>query len=142
MMTARAVARILAAAALAVLLAPSVARADDEILIEAKGVRPPVLHTTTAHRVTFVNRSGRLAHLEFTGDPGAHKVFQVPGQMWAVFHVPGRHPYAVHLESGGDTVTLQGVVEVTVDPGGRPDLPTCDSESVNGRTIMGPCFVW
>lgn len=128
--------------ALALAMGALPARADDEVIIEAKGLRPPVLKTTTAHRVTFVNRTGRLVHIEFTGDPGEHQVFQVPGQMWAVFHRPGRHPYAVHVGSGTATVTLQGAVEVIEDPSAKPDLPTCDSLTLHGRTIEEPCIVW
>ncbi len=128
--------------ALALLLGPPPTRADDEVVIEARGVRPPVLRTTTAHRVTFVNRTGRLVHIEFTGDPGEHQVFQVPGQIWAVFHRPGRHPYAVHIGSGRSVATLQGAVEVTEDPNARPGPPTCDSVTLHGRTIEGPCIVW
>lgn len=135
-----ALAAILAALLLALSSAP--ARGDDEVLIEAQGVRPPVLRTTTAHRVTFVNRTGRLVHIEFTGDPGEHQVFQVPGQIWAVFHRPGRHPYAVHVGSGRSAVTLQGAVEVTEDPNARLGPPTCDSVTLHGRTIEGPCIVW
>ena len=124
------------------LLAPSVVQGDDEVVIEKNGLKPPLLNTTTAHRVTFINRSGRMAHVEFTGDPGEHKVFQVPGQIWAVFHRPGRHPYVVHLGTGRDVVTLRGAVEVTQDPSGTADLPTCDSVTLEGQTIMGECFVY
>ena len=125
-----------------VFLTPAVVRADDEVVIEKNGLKPPLLNTTTAHRVTFINRSGRTAHVEFTGDPGEHKVFQVPGQIWTVFHRPGRHPYVVHLGTGRDVVTLRGAVEVTQDPRGTADLPTCDSVTLEGRTIMGECFVY
>lgn len=118
------------------------ARGDEQVVIEAKAVRPAVLETTTAHRVMFVNRTGRLVHIEFTGDPGEHQVFQVPGQIWAVFHRPGRHPYAVHVGTGRDTATLQGVVEVAEDPNRPAELPTCDSATLHERTIQGPCIVW
>jgi hypothetical protein len=123
-------------------LCPVAARADDEVVIEAGALRPPVLQTTTAHRVTFVNRSGRLVHVEFTGDPGEHRVFQVPGQIWAVFHRPGRHPYVVHVGTGRNVVTLAGAVEVRSDPNAPPELPTCDSTTFHGRTITEPCIAW
>jgi hypothetical protein len=107
---------------------------DDQVIIDATGVRPRVLHTTTARRVTFVNRSGQRAHVEFLGDAAGHRVFQVPGEMWAVFHRAGRHPYAVHLE-GKTVVEFRGVVEVAGDPHDELGPHTC-----SGRTVMGNCI--
>jgi hypothetical protein len=119
---------------LAVLLLPERAMADDQILIEATEVRPPVLRTTTAHRVNFVNRSGRYAHVEFVGEATGHYVVSVPGAIWAIFHRPGRHPYVVHLE-GRPRGELRGVVEAVQDPHETPDPHTC-----SGLTVMGNCI--
>ncbi len=132
---------VLAAVVLAALLAPAVARADDEVIIDGKGVHPNVLKTTTAHRVLFVNRSGRIARVEFTGGPNAPRVIEVPVQLWAYFDRPGRHPYVVRLGTGKAEVTLQGVIEVERNEG-KPDLPTCDSEMLPGGRVMRECIVW
>jgi hypothetical protein len=125
---------MLAAVTLAAFLLPAQVLADDQILIEATGVRPPVLRTTTAHRVNFVNRSGRYAHVEFVGEAAGHYVVQVPGDIWVIFHRPGRHQYVVHLESG-KPVSLEGVVEVVRDPHDTPGPHTC-----GGLTVMGNCI--
>ena len=122
-------------ATIGLVLLSALGAAADEIVIEGGMLRPPVLRTTTAHRVTFVNRTGRLVHIEFTGDPGEHQVFQVPGQIWAVFHRPGRHPYAVHVYGGGLLTTLQGLVEVVDNPEHPWESTTC------GVIVMGNCIV-
>lgn len=124
-----------------VFVAPTAARADEQVLIDGKGVHPPVLKTTTARRVLFVNRSGRIARVEFTGGPNASRVIEVPVQIWADFDRPGRNPYVVRLGTGKAEVTLRGVIEVEKDEG-KPDLPTCDSETLPGGRIMGECIVW
>jgi hypothetical protein len=129
------------AAIVGVLGAPTAAQADEQVLIDGKGVHPPVLKTTTTRRVLFVNRSGRIARVEFTGGPNASRVIEVPVQIWAYFDRPGRNPYVVRLGSGKGTVTLTGVIEVEKDEG-KPELPTCDSETIPGGRIMGECIVW
>jgi plastocyanin len=108
--------------------------AGEEIAIEAAALRPPVLATTVGQRVTFVNRSGGQAHVEFLKDHGEHRVFQVPGQIWAVFNRVGRHHYVVHLSArrGGD---LRGAVDVAEDPSGQPAFPICTELSVMGECL-------
>lgn len=110
------------------------AAAAGEIVIEAAALRPPVLATTVGQRVTFVNRSGRPAHVEFLRDQGEHRVFQVPGQIWAVFNRLGRHHYVVHFSARreGD---LRGAVDVAEDPDGRPAVPVCTELSVMGECL-------
>jgi hypothetical protein len=83
--------------------------------------------------VTFVNRSRRPAHVDFGGASGEHRVFQVPGQIWAIFHRAGVHAYEVHLERGTDVVTLRGRVEAVDEP--ETSHPTC-----KGLTVMGVCI--
>jgi hypothetical protein len=70
-----------------------VAAAAGEIVIEAGALKPPVLIVGADEAVAFVNRSGRLVHVEFAGPDDAHRVFQVPGRIRAIFHPPGRHAY-------------------------------------------------
>ena len=112
----------------------AVAMAKDEIVIERTKLIPPLLKTTVGERVTFVNRSGRTVHVEFLGDAGRHRVFQVPNEIWAIFHRPGLHPYEVHF-SDPKGATLRGTVEAVADPS-RPGEPhTCDS-----LTVMGECI--
>jgi hypothetical protein len=89
---------VMAIAMVALLVRPGLS-ADDEIIpadviIEATALRPQVLMTEPERRVTFVNRSGRMVHLDFIiRDPELHHVFQVLDRIWAIFHRPGRHPY-------------------------------------------------
>lgn len=104
-----------------------------EIVIGTGTIVPPLLRTTTERTVTFVNRTGRLVHLEFIGKPGEHRLFQVPGRISAVFHGPGRHPYVVHV--GPDaTAALHGAIEVENDP-----MPA-GARTCTGLTIMEVCF--
>ena len=112
----------------------SVAMAADEIVIEGTKLDPPLLKTKVGERVTFINRSGRTIHVEFLGDAGRHRVFQVPNEIWAIFHRPGLHPYEVHF-SAPKGATLRGTVEAVEDPSGRADPHTCDS-----FTVMGECI--
>ncbi len=106
-----------------------------EVAIETTGLRPQVLMTEPERRVTFANRSGRMVHLDFIRrDSEPHHVFQVPDRIWAVLHRPGRHPYAVHFLDAR-VAELRGVVEVAVDPHGRPDPVTC-----TGVTVTGGCL--
>jgi plastocyanin len=118
---------------LAAVQAP-VAMAKDEIVIEGTKLNPPLFKATVGERVTFVNRSGRTVHVEFLGDAGRHRVFQVPNEIWAIFHRAGSHPYEVHF-SDPRARTLRGTVEAAEDPSGRGDPHTCDS-----LTIMGECI--
>jgi plastocyanin len=129
---------VLAAGTLALpwLLAPYAAAAADRIVIEAKALRPAVVETTVGHRVTFVNRSGRVAHVEFVGSSSEHRVFQNPGEIWAEFHLTGRHEYMVHLSGGGRATELRGSVVVREDPSARTAPREC-----NGLvTVMGVCL--
>lgn len=113
------------------------AAAEDRIVIESSDVRPQVAETVVSHRVTFVNRSGRIAHVEFLGSSSEHRVFQIPGQIWAEFHVPGRHLYAVHLSGGGARmVELRGAAQVREDPAAQAGPPECDGMV----TVMGACL--
>jgi hypothetical protein len=100
------------------------------VVIRADHLEPRVLQATTADRVTFVNATSRVVHVEFQDDAARHRVFQVPGRIWARFHRPGRHPYVVHFETGGGA-PLEGVVEVGQAPG-EAGPPTCSSLTVEG----------
>jgi len=113
---------------------PFRAIAANEIVIEGTELNPPLFKTTVGERVTFVNRSGRTVHVDFIGDGGRHRVFQVPNEIWAIFHRPGPHPYEVHF-SDPKAVTLRGTVEAVEEPSGRGDPHTCDS-----LTVMGECI--
>jgi hypothetical protein len=139
---ARRASRLAAAAFLAAALAPAAARADDEVVIVGTGLRPPLVRTTTSHRVTFINRSGRIARLQFLGDAGDDRAFEVPVQLWVVFDRPGRHRYRVYLGTERDAVTLQGTVEVVKQGAGSLDPPTCDSVTLPGMKVMGECIAW
>ena len=114
--------------------APIAALSEDQIVIERTKLNPPALKTTVGERVTFVNRSGRTVHVDFIGDGGRHRVFQVPSEIWAIFHRPGLHLYEVHF-SDPKRATLRGTVEAVEDPSGRMDPHTCDS-----LTVMGECI--
>ena len=116
-------------------LAPAGVRADEKIVIEATRLVPPVLRTMTGHRVTFLNRTQRAAHVEFARDGGEHHVVQVPvgGPIWAIFHRAGTHPYVVHVYSRR-TDTLAGAVEVVEDALHKWEPPACVA------TIMGVCI--
>jgi plastocyanin len=127
--------RLVALVAMLGVLAPAAVRADETIVIEAVRLVPRALQATTGQRVTFVNRSGRMVHVEFARDGGEHHLVQVPaaGPIWAVFHRPGPHTYVVHVY-GRETVTLPGVVEVVEDPHHKYESPACDV------TVMGVCI--
>ena len=120
-----------AAGLLWLLLFSPVAAAGAEVVIEASALTPPVLTVAADEAVAFVNRSGRIVHVDFLGRTGEHHVFQVPGSIRAIFHRPGRHPYVVHL--GRDRrEELRGAVEVE-EP--RGELPVC-----RGITVEGNCL--
>jgi plastocyanin len=106
-----------------------------QVVIGTDRLEPRVLQASTADRVTFVNRSGRVVHVEFGPDRGRHHVFQVPGEIWAVFHQPGPHVYAVHFETGPRR-ELRGVVEV----GHVPERPSESPPTCTGVTVMGVCL--
>jgi len=109
--------------------APS-AEIAGEVVIEATAIRPPVLTTTTGQRVTFVNRSGRVIHIQFLGDERGHRVFQFPGEIRAVFHAAGRHEYVVHFSSRREA-DLRGAVEAAWDPSGDRAIPECSGLTIN-----------
>ena len=122
----------------ALLLAAPVAPAQPPpggglVAIARDGLEPPTLVTTVGERVTFVNRTGRSVHVEFDAMPAGHRVFEISGEIWAVFHRPGLHPYIVHFLAGrgGD---LRGAVEVHEDPTAGPR--TCPGL----LTVMGECL--
>ncbi|HWU36896.1 MAG TPA: hypothetical protein VN203_04555 [Candidatus Acidoferrum sp.] len=129
---------ILSTAMLAILVVslPSIAQdmSAGEVVIEVTALWPRALTVDPEQRVTFINRSGRMVHLDFMRrDPELHHVFEVPDRTWAIFHQPGRHPYVVHF--GDPKISnLEGVIEVVRDPYGRPDPLVC-----GGITAPGAC---
>ena len=125
--------KLIARAAVAVVLiggavwVPSAWPADENIVIRANTIEPPVFRATMGQRVNFVKRTDLLVHVEFGVDPSQHHVVQMPwdGPIWAVFHRPGTHPYVVHIYAAKTTTALHGNVEVVEDPQ-RPWKPgTC-----------------
>ena len=105
-----------------------------EIVIGAGDLRPQTATAALGERVSFVNRSGADAHVEFHAMPRGHQVFHVPGEIWAVFHMPGRHGYTVHLSR--PTMELHGVVDVSEAPPNKKEtLGAC-----RGITVEGACF--
>jgi hypothetical protein len=106
-----------------------VAGAAAEIVIDAGALTPVVLIIESDESVTFVNRSGRVVHLEFRGRADEHHVFQVPGRIRATFQRAGRHPYVVHFETT-PRAELQGVVEVREPASARSQPPMCNGVSV------------
>ena len=108
----------------------SAAEAAGEVVIEATALRPPVLATAAGQRVTFVNRSGRVIHIQFLGDERGHRVFQIPGEIRAVFHAAGRHEYVVHFSSRREA-DLRGAVEAAWDPSGDRAIPECGGLTIN-----------
>ena len=122
-----------------VLLARPISAAEEiivgEVIIEAGALRPSVLMTERERQVTFINRSGRMVHVDFMiRDPELHHVIQVPDRIWAIFHRPGRHPYEVHFRDPA-IAGLHGVIEVVGDPYGGPDARIC-----SGITVQGACI--
>jgi hypothetical protein len=126
---------LLALVVLTLALGVAPARAA-EIVITATAIEPEVLHVPTGTRVDFRNRTQRTVHVEFGVDPRQHEVVQFPatGPIWAIFHRPGIHPYAVHIYGGGGLTTLRGRVEVVIDPEQPWESRTCDS------VVMGVCI--
>ena len=115
------------------LLSPLVAAAA-EIVITTDALTPAVLTVAADEPVVYVNRSGRIVHVDFLGRTGEHQVFQVPGSIRAIFHGPGRHPYVVHFEEPrrGE---LRGVVEVEEAREPRAEQPACRGISVEGSCL-------
>ena len=126
---------ILAGAVPSLAPVPALAAPSEQILIEATALQPPVLTTTVGHRVTFVNQAGQLAHVEFLVEhregPSEHRVFQVPGEIWAEFYRPGRHQYVVHFSNHREP-DLRGAVDVADDPSGSVTPRVCDEVRVMG----------
>ena len=120
---------LILAACVGALLATPVSGAAAEIVIDAGALTPGVLTVEADESVTFVNRSGRVVHLDFLGRADEHHVFQVPGRIRATFHRAGRHPYVVHFETA-PRGELQGVVEVREPESPRSQLPVCGGVSV------------
>ncbi len=122
--------------AILALMVPAHASPEETIVIDAARLVPPVLNTMTGERVTFVNRSGRAAHVEFHRDGGEHHLVQVPagGPIWAIFYRPGTHAYVVHVYYERRTDTLVGSVEVAEDPHHRYESPNCVA------AVMGVCI--
>ncbi len=139
--TVRPVILVMAIAAVTVLGRPRPSTGEEiitgEVIIEATALQPQVLMTEAEHKVLFVNRSGKMVHIQFlmpkTEEP-QHHIIQVPDQIWAVFHLAGRHPYVVHF---GDPKipNLEGAIEVVKDPYGRPDPLMCGWITVQGVCI-------
>ena len=116
--------RATVAAVLGLAVAATASAADvTEIVVEANGLRPPAAHATLDVPVRFVNRTNGDIHVEFLGDRGEHHVVNVPGQISAVFHRPGRHPFVVHVGGTGRELA-RGVVDVPEDPA-RSGPPVC-----------------
>jgi hypothetical protein len=111
------------------LLATPVPGAAAEIVIDAGSLTPAVLTVESDDSVTFVNRSGRVVHLDFLGPADAHHVFQVPGRIRATFYRAGRHPYVVHFETA-PRAELRGFVEVREPEWPRSQPPVCSGVSV------------
>ena len=128
-----ALALVLVAAAAS--LAPPPTDVGDMIVIEPSALGPPALNAVPERRVTFVNRTGRMVHIEFNGGAARHHVIQVPDQIWAIFHRAGSHPYVVHFPDDTAADMMEGVVEIVADPHQRPDPEACV-----GVTVMGACL--
>ena len=115
----------------------------DEIVIESAGLRPEVFRTSIERNTLFHNRSDRPIDVTFDGYAGQHHVSEVRGQLWVIFHRPGKHRYVVRF-SDSEADHLHGVVhvepasarEIQSDPGAaRRELPVC-----NGVTVMELCY--
>lgn len=127
--------RLLALVVVPLALGVAPARAA-EIVITATAIEPEVLHVPTGTRVDFRNRTQRTVHEEFGVDPRQHRVLQLPttGPIWAIFHRPGTHPYAVHIWNDRLPTTLAGVIELVDDPKNPPKSSTC------GVVVEGNCI--
>jgi len=129
--------RAAAVALLALLLASPAGRSvadQHQVVITATALEPRVLKTTTAQRVTFVNRSGQAVHVEFQGRSDQHHVLWVADQIWARFHSAGVHQYVVHFPAGRRR-DLRGWVEVGHLPQPEGEVHTCTGVSVMENCI-------
>jgi hypothetical protein len=123
------------AASLVALQAVPAALAGEQVIIEPGGLRPPVLVTEAQRQVDFVNRTGRLVHMEFLGhEPDEHHVVQVQDQIWAVFHLAGRHNYEVHFLDPA-MKDLKGAVEIREHPSEVSDPLVCRGVMVTGGCL-------
>lgn len=100
-----------------------------EVVITAHGVAPSSLRVRPDERVVFVNRSGQELHIDLVGDAKQHHVFRVSGEIWAIFHRPGRYAYIVDFDDAGGR-RLRGVVNVTEDSVSGSLPPTCSTVTV------------
>ncbi len=114
--------------------------AEPTVVIEANALQPPVLEARVRERVTFVNRTGRPVHLEFRHAPERHEVFQIPGQIWATFFVPGRHPSVTHVLEGTKERAIEGAVEVKDDPARHEGPPVCDGTTLSTEGRAEVCI--
>ena len=108
-----------------------------EIIIQDAALQPQVLMTEPEHKVLFVNRSSQMVHIQFlmrNAENEQHHIFQVPDQIWAIFHRAGLHRYVVHFRDP-KMPNLEGAVEVVGDPYGRPDPRVCGEVTVQGACI-------
>ena len=106
-----------------------------EIIIQDAALQPQVLMTEPEHKVLFVNRSSQMVHIQFLmHNGGQHHIFQVPDQIWAIFHQSGLHRYVVHFRDP-KMPNLDGAVEVVGDSYRRPDPLVC-----GGLTVQGACI--
>ena len=85
-------------------VAPVVAHLEGttQVVIENDRLEPRTLETLTGQRINFVNRTGYPVHLQLSRDIRQHEVIQIPatGPVLAIFHIPGTHPYVVHITDG------------------------------------------
>ncbi len=131
---------LLALALTVSVVAPVAAHAEGtaQVITQSDRIEPRTLETVTGQRVNFVNRTGYPVHLQFIGDVRQHEVIQIPaiGPVWAIFHIPGTHPYVVHIY-GRETRALDGVISVTTDETHQWQSRTCDVV-VEGNCIAAP----
>lgn len=104
------------------------------VVIGADAVEPHVVDAALNEQITFVNRSGRAAHVELIGPAGEHHVFQVPGHIRAKFHRPGPHPFVVHFYRG-QPAELHGFIRVNGDLSASPGAFEC-----TGLTVEETCI--
>lgn len=104
-----------------------------EVVIEPTRLEPSTLRAPAEQRVTFINRSGRIVHVDLHGDADRHHVVQIPGAIWAIFHRPGPHPFVVHFDRG-EPSELHGLVEVELGAATELGPVTC-----GWLTVMGVC---
>lgn len=115
----------------------------DEIVIDNNRVHPDVFRTSIERKTLFRNRSDRQIDVTFEGYAGQHHVSEDMGQLWVVFHRPGKHRYVVRF-TDSEVEHLHGVVdvepasvrEIQDGPGAaRREPPVC-----NGVTVMQLCY--